>query len=259
MRRRQTDSQSGLVVPGRCDSFAAGPGFFGGASSGDPYYSNVLSLLYLNDPVGSTTFVDQKTSTWGNNNATTTTAMTLFGQPVGYCDGNISRFYSPTVAAFALGTEDFTIEFWFAPVNGGAGDTYGRMFQLGADNSNGSLFWIRNGNPNPSVMVVQGYYNGYLNFFNPVNTTSQPNGIFCHYATTRQSGYWRTFENGIIVAQNSYTGAGNSLGGQNYLSIGANNGAGESCRGYFSNFRLTANVARYTTNFTPPTAPFPNY
>ena len=74
-----------------------------------------------------------------------------------------------------------------------------------------------------------------------------------HVALTSDGTTLRLFHNGIIVG----TSATLPSGFQGYARIGAINtgSASEYFNGYMEDFRITKGVARYTANFTPPTAP----
>jgi hypothetical protein len=229
-----------------------GPGI-----STDPFWSNVVSLLKFNDTPGSTTFVDSATgaTNWGRSgNATTTTALSKFGGISGYCDGAGDRFWSPTSAArFNLGTDDFTMEGWVAPINGGGGAPYGRLVQFGQHNVNGAFVWTRTNTPDPLRTFAQFYANGYQNVVSPTPETL-PNGVFSFIALTRESGVWRLFYDGIKIQEQTSTGRNINT---SYMMYGADNTSGQAFRGYFDEWRITKGVCRYTDNFPVPTSPFP--
>lgn len=76
-----------------------------------------------------------------------------------------------------------------------------------------------------------------------------------HVSATRSGNSWRLFVNGTQVGSTtsittSYSSAyGFCVGKSSY---------GEHYAGYIDDIRITRGVARYTANFTPPTAAFPN-
>ena len=175
------------------------------------------------------------------------------------------RCWSPTHNDYVLGTGDFTIEFWLNPVNGGAGDAFGRIFQLGADSQTGGLYVYRNGTPNPLSINVQVWTgSAFANVFSPTATNTIPNSQWTHVALTRASGVWRMYYDGVKQVERSFTSAGNNLtpvttpNNFRYFNIGANQASVERFNGYMDDLRITKGVARYgTANFTPPADAFP--
>ena len=231
----------------------------GGNGEGDPYWANVLSLLHFDGTNGSTTIVDATGRTgWGvDGTASIRTANSKFGGSSGGSIAAHGRFWSPTSSDYALGTGDFTIEGWVMPV-GTLGDIYGRLVQFGPNSTNGGLWIVRDNTTNPARILVQVYSGGYVTIFLTSSSSTLPTDVFTHIAMTRESGVWRLFFGGVKVAETTYTGGGNNLTA-NYFMYGANHVNAESFYAYYDEFRITKGVARYTANFTPPTAPFPNH
>ena len=89
------------------------------------------------------------------------------------------------------------------------------------------------------------------------DTASISVDTWVHVALTRQGNTLRAFWGGTQV------GADGTFSGSIYINsadlfIGALRDGNGSYDGWIDEFRLTVGVARYTANFTPPTAPFPN-
>jgi hypothetical protein len=81
-------------------------------------------------------------------------------------------------------------------------------------------------------------------------------GAWQHLAVTKQGTLWTCWVNGQPVGSfTSSAGLGN-LPGAAY--IGGNAIGSPSFNGFLDEFRITNGLARYTTAFTPPTAPFSN-
>ncbi|MDR0736097.1 MAG: hypothetical protein LBF51_04565 [Zoogloeaceae bacterium] len=75
-----------------------------------------------------------------------------------------------------------------------------------------------------------------------------------HLALTRESDLWTLWLDGVAVASRTFVCDFTSGGYYDY--VGASDlGNGRQCLTQIDEFRFTRGIARYTTNFTPPTAP----
>ena len=207
----------------------------------DPDFSNVSLLLHMDDSNGSTTFADSSSNAiavTGYGNTQISTAQSKFGTSSAYLDGfGDYLMTASSLAPLQMGTGDFTVEAFIRPeaVNGyrgiiglGLGD-FNTLYIL-----NGQLVWYSSG-------VVAGTI--------AVNT-------WHHVAASRQGTSLRVFLDGTLV-NTSINSTDLTLGRLRVGSNGAN--TGEFFQGWIDELRVTKGVARYTANFTPPTAPFPDF
>ena len=91
------------------------------APAGDPYFSNVTSLLHMNGSHGGTSFPDVITAnTWSLVSANTDTTIKKFGTASMLSTGNgIAQNNASSGGRFDFGTGDFTIEAWIMDTNTG--------------------------------------------------------------------------------------------------------------------------------------------
>ena len=146
-----------------------------------------------------------------------------------------------TNSGFAYGTGDFTYEAWVRPEvdNGTLNTSNMYIFDHGSGNLGGAS-----------------YYNGVLRYYNGTvydSTQAINNYEWAHIAVSRSSGYTILFYNGTAVrgiSNDTFNYAATSfvIGG-----YGANNAYGWN--GRMAEVRVS-NIARYTSNFTPPTTGF---
>jgi hypothetical protein len=158
----------------------------------------------------------------------------------GYFDGSGDYLSVASNAAFALGTGDFTIEFWFYPTTGSARNitfpvTGAPIFYM---NGSRQLQFETYGAP-PSVTTT-----------NTLNLND-----WNHCAVSRASGTVRVFVNGVIGVTSTAFSATNFI--QSSVNIGTDAGT-NFATGYMANVRIVKGTAVYTGNFTPPTAPITN-
>lgn len=230
--------------------FTTGPAFFNAsnAAATDPYFANVVALLHFEGSNGGTTFTDQiVANTWTRNGTSTiSTADKKFGSSSGNFPNNtLSPISTSDKSNLQMGTSDFTIEAWLNPLTPVSG--FGVWYLKGVNTSNGLSIGTT-----PTQITVR--RNGVTDL-----TASVSISTWAHVAVVRASGVLTVYLNGTSVATSStsfnntdtdilYVGSNTAVGGNSNFSYG----------GYLDEFRLTKGVARYTSNFTPPTAPFPN-
>jgi len=92
---------------------------------------------------------------------------------------------------------------------------------------------------------------------NGIGTTVLSTGVWYHVAYTRSGNTFRLFLNGNLEV--SVTVSGTIASSNSSWEIGRQGTYGYYLNGYIDDFRITQGYARYTSNFTPPTAALPNY
>lgn len=215
----------------------------------DPHWRNTVFLLKPTAGSGTTSFVDDSlylhSLTRVGNVVKYNDNMFPPSGKVIYFDGNGDRLYA-TNSLFALGTSDFTIDFWVMLLNGGA--AYSRIVAIGPNATLGSIF-INKNNLNPGFLVELGTSGGYEGVCN--NDNALPFGTWNHFALVREESNfnrWRAYVNGVYIAGNT------GLAGKNItadtITIGGNTSNSESLMGFLSEIRITKAV-RYRNNFTP--------
>ena len=208
----------------------------------DPDYNNVSLLLHGNGTNGSTTITDNSPSpktVTAVGNAQISTAQSKFGGSSLFV--NTSRFAINDDSAFGFGTGDFTFETWilnsswtgdraitdFRPSTGAMGTFFAASGKL--------AFWTGS-----SLIGGSG-------------TTLELN-TWHHVALTRSGTTLRAFRDGVL----DFTGTLSlSFTASRPLGIGAAiDGSSGNTGAYIDDLRITKGIARYTSNFTPPAAPF---
>jgi len=157
-------------------------------------------------------------------------------------NGSGSYLDSPLLQSVQFGTGDFTIEGWLY-IN--SLSVIQVLFEFRA--SNGASYG--------QVYITTG---GVLRFYLPsdVGTSNTfSTSTWTHFAITRSSGTLMMF----IGGTQGYSGTYSSAMDAGRFRIGADVGGSNGYNGYIDDLRITKGYARYTANFTPPTAALPNY
>lgn len=233
------------MIPG---FIAAGANGGGGGTPTDPYWANVVSLLHFDGADGSTTFTDQTGKTWtANDNAQIDTAQYKFGGASGLFDGSGDYIGASASSDWAFGTGDFTVEL-FARFyshtktmtlagNYVSGGVHGWSFQRRSDTNT-----IRFGYGDTALIDV---------------SWTPTDGVWYHLAVCRAGTSLRIFVDGTQIG--STVTNGTDISNTSGLNIGRLAGLGiQYFNGHVDEARITKGVARYTANFTPPSAPFPD-
>lgn len=161
--------------------------------------------------------------------------------------------YTSANAGLDFGTGDFTIECWVRV------DSFTRIYAslIGAGLTSWqpgcfSLF-VPNETYYPARrFVFCGYTlpNGYL-----LSSTQEAElGRWYHVAISRAAGVCRMFVDGVVQATASYSGAVSFANNGTWIGSNGWDGANSYLDGRIDELRVTKGLARYTADFSPPTA-----
>jgi hypothetical protein len=173
------------------------------------------------------------------------TAVKKYGTGSIEFDGSGDYLDIPGSEELNFGSGDFTMEFW---LNLNSSGLQAITDPRNSDNDNALLVWI-----NSSGQVY--YYTGGSQRI--VGTTVLNTGQWYHVALVKNSGTTTLYLDGTSEGSFSdsltYIKPTTFRIGQRFASTPYN------LDGYLDEFRITKGVARYTTNFTPPTAALPKF
>lgn len=228
----------------------------------DPLFALVRALLHFDGTNGSTAFFDQKSNTWAaTGNAQLSTTKFKWGISSLALDGNNDGI-SATASQLALGNGDYCVEFWLSSTGVSISGFSSCMLDYRtSEPSDTLLIDLTTGGIDSGADV---YINGATRTSNTVKITGNP--AWRHIAAYRGNGVTRLAVGGIItspagyISSSSYTQTKCNLG----MRFTPVSGDLRSVNGFIDDFRITtgsvgSGAARYgASNFTPPTAPFPN-
>jgi hypothetical protein len=192
--------------------------------------------------------------TVGNTQVSTTQAK--WGASSMKFDGNADFLVNNgNTNSFAFGTGNFTIEFWMYPTNPALGFVQSIYDQR--PTSTQGLY--------PTI-----YFDGsgnilyYTNSVNRITGSTISANAWYHIALTRSGTSTKLFINGT-QSGSTYTDSNNYINSSGRPWIGQFSDSTSplitnalNCfNGYIEDLRITKGVARYTANFTAPTAAFP--
>ena len=230
----------------------------------DPYESYVILNLSGNGTNGLTTLTDDLNQTFSSvGNAKVDITELKFSSDSGniLLDGNGNAFSGPT-GAWDFGTGDFTMEAWIMlkgdnQVRGNETNSHMMIFST-PHNTSGFDWGIWDSNTAASALGMENKFNNVYGNGGHGGFVFQKN-IWYHVAMTRQGTTLRNFVNGNIVGSNQHSSTIQGATGGSALGIGYLNISGyyRYFNGRIAHARITKGVARYTTNFTPPTKAFP--
>jgi hypothetical protein len=223
----------------------------GGGGPSDPDFANVRLLAHMDGTNGSTTFTDSsgtpKTMT-AFDNAQISTAQSQFGGASALFDGTGDYIAAGTASDFHIATSNFCIECFVRPsrvnvaqVICGTRTASNNGWALSINNVGNLLFLTGNGGSNTTVVI---------------GATPLTINTWVHVAADRSGSTTRIFLGGVLLS----SGAAGISQQDGPLNIGQRNQTGnfQYYGGYIDEMRITIGASRYTSAFTPPTAPFPD-
>ena len=203
----------------------------GSAVVGDPNWDAITALLHFDGADGSTTITDEKGSTWTATTGVISTAQSKFGG-ASLGAGTVTR------AAGISMTGDFTVEAWvYLNGTGQIG-----LLANGSAAAGRTIFFVNN-----RLLYLDRYGVGSYQ----LGSAQVPLNTWVHIAFVRSAGVVTGYINGV-AGNTPYTNSstyGNGGGLSSYI-------AGGLSGYYMDELLIEAARARYTTNFTPPTAPY---
>jgi hypothetical protein len=216
---------------------------------GDLNYSNVSLLLHGNGTNGSTTIVDSSPSpktVTAVGNAQISTAQSKFGGSSIAFDGTADSLTISGSDLLNFGAGDFTVECWIYLAN----TTQTKVIIKGSANNS---FFFRIG------QSFTGNVNGLGVARNNTADTDRCSFTFnslqwYHIAVARTNSTIRFFVDGI--QQTTTNASDGSFSYANAPTVTMGSSHSEDFNGYIDDLRITKGIARYTANFTPPTAAF---
>ena len=166
-----------------------------------------------------------------------------------YVDGNGDYVQTVGDNQFGdLGTGDFTVEFW---VKMGSQNTHYSGVGTLTSSAVGSWRVILAGWGDRNNVYFATYTSNFNDYL--INNSVVNDNVWHHVAVTREDGLLRGFVDGTLDTGNTHT-VSESLTSGNEIYIGAETYTPTYMSGYFDDIRITKGLARYTANFTPPTA-----
>lgn len=222
------------------------------SSGGDPHWGSVISCLNFIGSDGATSTTDAKGLPWTfSGNAQIDTAASANGTSSLLLDGSGDYISTPDTDGLRVDVNAWTMEAFVRRAgsklqciatkrtsSGGA-----REYMLIINDDNNPAFFAWDSTAATSV--------------NMTAAVTIPTGSFVHLAVVRNGTTWYMFVNGVLEATQTQTSVpvANS---SRPLIIGRDPTVtpGRDFDGWIGGFRRT-NVARWTSGFAPPTAPFP--
>jgi len=228
----------------------------------DPDMNAVSLLLHGNGANGSTTFVDSSLAPKTFVSAGTariSTTQSKFGGGSMYFDGSASYLATSTNASFDVGLADFTAEAWYY-VNSTTTDqaiitisksaiSAGADFAMGLHHFGALL----------SGKVRGFIYSGADGYFVD-SAGALAENTWYHLAFVRNAGVLSLYVDGVLQGSTNGNFSVNTPVSGWSLFVGRNGDSSPRyLNGYLDEIRFTKGVARYATNFSPPTEAFPNF
>jgi hypothetical protein len=158
---------------------------------------------------------------------------------------------APLTENLQFGTGDFTVECWIYLITNVAGicAVWSNYSSFGAGSL--SLFAGHNSSNNNLFIIA---HNGGFPALSSTTTVNSRLGLWTHLAVVRSSGQIKLYVNGVSEGTPfASTVALDGVGSYFWVgTTGDSPAANPNC--YIDDFRVTKGVARYTSNFTPPTS-----
>lgn len=223
-------------------------GMLGGAGGGDPHFSKVVALLRFDGANGSTAITDVTGKIWtASGGAVLDTSSKKFGTASLALNGG--KVTSNAYADLSFGLGDFTIEGWKRLKS--TTPAWSCIFDNRSAANTGIGIYDRNASGSTFITVASNSAVMGATTIGIPDTLEFYHWLVCRRGTTLYAGVNGTVQ-AIATDSRNYAPAPVTILGLSYSNS-------QPQDGYHDEFRMTKGVARYTTNYTPPVGPFPDY
>jgi hypothetical protein len=213
--------------------------------------SFTVLLLHFEGADASTTFTDS--SNFGNDMTAIgapqiDTAQFKFGTSAGLFtgasgSGRLERFVDPADPDFAFGEDDFTIDFWV------------RFNSVALQQGLIDFRFTNDASPRPVIYLIGGKISYYVNGAGRITSaTSMATATWYHVAVARSGSTTTLYING--VSEGSWVDTTIYTNGAFAPAIGNLADSSDGFDGWMDEFRISKGIARWTSNFAPPTAAY---
>lgn len=223
-----------------------------GVAPVDPQFASTSLLLKGDGTSGSAVILDSsmppKPVTVSATGVSISTSVVKMGSGSIFFDGVTNAMSVPADPSLNLGGGDWTAEFWMYPQGDFSsyrtilsrrpwGTTASASYEVGLDKGTGRLYFWAGGTvwTSPSAVTLNRW---------------------THVAVAQSGGNVLLFLDGTLVRTAAAT-ATNTQDAQPLHIGGFFSSEAQRYRGYLDDIRITKGLARYTSNFTVPTDPFP--
>jgi hypothetical protein len=216
----------------------------------DPHFASVVALLNFEGANAQTWFLDERGNLWTRSGTPTISTAQTPGFGTSCLDDPSAQNYIVTEshANFGYGTGDFTIEFYARPTTLAGGPQIWYDQRTALNQLRPALYHAGSGD-------LRLYVGGSDRIAAPTGTIVVD--TWHHIALCRASGSTRLFVNGVQVGS-TFADATDYEASRVLLGNAGDQDANVfGFTGQFKCLRITKGVARYPTNFTPPSALFP--
>lgn len=246
------------MIRGLMTSAAASRGAVGGGVISPPW-SSVALLLHGDSSVADSSSYARANLSAGYAPSLDTVDKKFGAASLKFLSGSSNFLRYTDTAGLAIGTGNFTVEFWFRSTFNAAGlSSEPRIFApaSSADQSGGLQIWVSKGSASTANRIQLGSPTG-----GTVSIVSSGvavnDGSWHHIAVVRDSGTSKMFLDGVMrqsaADTNNYT-----RWGTEGIYVGSWVGSGGYLTGNLDDARITVGHALYSEDFTPPSTAFPN-
>jgi len=227
-------------------SFLIDPFQFVKPPEGDEY---TKLLLHFDGDNGSSVFIDTSRSqhSYTETDAVLDTSQSKFGGASCYFNGSTVGIKFLNGLDWDFGVDDFTIDFWV------------RMSSIVADQSLFNAYTLGNFKADFSILPLSGTTGQMLVYINGsaaivMQGATFSNDTWYHIALVRSGDSWKSYRDGSMYGSGSESLAFGSS--TDDITIGTSRAQSPVLNAWIDEFRVSKGIARWTSDFTPPSAPY---